>query len=79
MRDICQIISLKCLREVQLTKSQRWFRQWLGANQATSRYMNQGWFNSLTHTYNALINSIINTHLYSRVAHIYRHSCICGH
>ena len=26
---------------VQLTKSQHWFRQWLGAEQATSHYMNQ--------------------------------------
>ena len=28
---------------VQLTKFQHWFRQWLGADQATSHYMNQWW------------------------------------
>ena len=34
---------------VQLTISQRWFRWWLGADQATSHYLNQCWPSSLTH------------------------------
>ena len=34
---------------VQLTKSQHWFRKWLGADQATSHYLNQWWPTSLTH------------------------------
>ena len=29
--------------EVQLTIFQHWFRQWLGADQATSHYLNQWW------------------------------------
>ena len=29
---------------VQLTIFQHWFRQWFGARQATSQYLNQGWF-----------------------------------
>ena len=29
--------------EVQMTISQHWFRQWLGAEQATSHYLNQCW------------------------------------
>ena len=28
---------------VQLTKFQQWFRKWLGADQATSHYMDQWW------------------------------------
>ena len=34
---------------VQLTINQHWFRQWLGAKLATSNYLNQCWFSSLTH------------------------------
>ena len=34
---------------VQLTISQHWFRKWLGAEQATSHYLNQCWPSSLTH------------------------------
>ena len=34
---------------VQLTISQHWFRWWLGAEQATSHYLNQWWPSSLTH------------------------------
>ena len=33
----------------QLTVSQHWFRLWLGAEQATSHYLNQRWPISLTH------------------------------
>ena len=33
---------------VQLTTNQHWFRQWLGAEQATSHYLNQCWRDSLT-------------------------------
>ena len=36
-------------QRVRLTKSQHWFRQWLGADQATSHYLNQCWSSSLTH------------------------------
>ena len=34
---------------VQLTITQHWFRQWLGAEYATSHYLNQWWPHSLTH------------------------------
>ena len=34
---------------VQLTIFQHWFRQWLGADQATNHYLNQWWSRSLTH------------------------------
>ena len=34
---------------VQLTISQHWFRHWLGAEQATSHYLNGWWPCSLTH------------------------------
>ena len=30
--------------KLQLTTFQHWFRQWLGADQATSHYMKQWWF-----------------------------------
>ena len=33
----------------QLTISQHWFRQWLGAEQATSHYLNQWWPSLLTY------------------------------
>ena len=33
----------------QLTIFQHWFRQWLGAGQVTSHYLNQCWPNLLTH------------------------------
>ena len=35
---------------VQLTICQHWFMKWLGAEQATSNYLNQSWPSSLTHT-----------------------------
>ena len=35
----------------QLTIYHHWFRYWLGAVQATSHYLNQGWPSSLTHIY----------------------------
>ena len=34
---------------VQLIVGQYWFRWWLGAEQATSHYLNQHWPSSLTH------------------------------
>ena len=34
---------------VQLAITQHWFRQWLGAEQVTSHYLNQCWPDSLTH------------------------------
>ena len=34
---------------VRLTKSKLWFRKWLGAEQATSHYLNQCWSCALTH------------------------------
>ena len=34
---------------VELTLCQHWFRWWLGAEQATSHYLNQCWHNLLTH------------------------------
>ena len=34
---------------VQLTISQRWFRYWLGATEATSHYLNQWWHILLMH------------------------------
>ena len=36
-------ISLKFLPKVQSTIFQHWIRQWLGADQATSHYLNQWW------------------------------------
>ena len=36
--------------KVQLTIFQHWFRYWLGAEQATSHYLNQWWPSSTTHT-----------------------------
>ena len=30
--------------KARLTKFQHWFRKWLGADQATSHYLNQWWF-----------------------------------
>ena len=35
---------------VQLTISEHWFREWLGAEQVTSHYLNQCWSSSPTHT-----------------------------
>ena len=35
--------------KVQITIFQHWFRYWLGANQATSHYLNQCWHSSLMH------------------------------
>ena len=36
---------------VQFKVTQRWFRQWFGAEKATSHYyLNKCWFDSLTHT-----------------------------
>ena len=35
--------------KVQLTIFQHWFRRWLGAEQATSHYLNQWWPSSTTH------------------------------
>ena len=35
--------------KVQFTIFQHWFRQWLGAEQATSHYLNQWWPSSMTH------------------------------
>ena len=37
-------ISLKFVPRVQLTIFQHWFREWLGADQATSHYLNQSWY-----------------------------------
>ena len=37
--------------KVQLTIFQHWFRWWLGAEQATSHYLNQWWPNSTTHIF----------------------------
>ena len=34
---------------IQLIIFHDWFRQWLGADQATSHYLNQWWFRLLTH------------------------------
>ena len=34
---------------VQLTIFQHWFRWWLGADKATSHYLNQRWYSLLTH------------------------------
>ena len=36
---------------VQLTISQHWFRYWLGADQATSHYLDQWWPSLLTHIF----------------------------
>ena len=36
-------ISLKFVPKVKLTIFQHWFRWWLGTDQATSHYLNQGW------------------------------------
>ena len=41
--------SLTFVPKVQLTKSQCWFRQWLGTKQVTSHYLNQCWPSSLMH------------------------------
>ena len=38
------------LLRLQLTISQHWFRYWLGAEEATSHYLNQCWPCLLTHT-----------------------------
>ena len=35
--------------KVQLKRFQHWFRKWLGAEQATSHYLNQWWLSSMTH------------------------------
>ena len=35
--------SLTCVRKGPLTMIQHWFRKWLGADQATSHYLNQWW------------------------------------
>ena len=35
---------------VQLTIFQLWFREWLGASQETSHYLNQWWLSLMTHT-----------------------------
>ena len=41
-------------RRVQLTKSQHWFRYWLGPEQTTSHCLNQCWPRLITHIYAAL-------------------------
>ena len=38
-------------RMAQRTINQHWFRYWLGADQATRRYLNQCWTSSLTHIF----------------------------
>ena len=45
---------------VQLTISEPWFRQWLGAEQATSHYLNQWWPSLLTHICVARLNELIS-------------------
>ena len=35
---------------VQLTRTKRWYRKWLGAEKGTSHYPNQCWLDSLPHT-----------------------------
>ena len=42
-------IALKFFPWVQLTMNQHWFRQWLGAEHATSHYLNQCWPSLLTY------------------------------
>ena len=37
--------------KIQLTKSQHWFRYWLGAEQASSHYLNQWWPRLVMHIY----------------------------
>ena len=39
---------------VQLTRSKHRFRSWLGTNQVTSHYLNQGWPRLLTHVFASL-------------------------
>ena len=43
---------------IQFTISKHRFRQWLGADQATSHYLNQWWFISQTYTVETLYNTI---------------------
>ena len=45
---ILNTIGQKLFPMVQLTIIQHWFRQWLGANKATSNYLNQLWLRLLT-------------------------------
>ena len=42
-------ISPKLFLRCQLTISQHWFREWLGAEQATNHYLNQCWLSLLMH------------------------------
>ena len=44
----------------QLTICQHWFRKWLGADQATSRYLNQGWLDYRRIYASLGLNELIN-------------------
>ena len=60
---------------VQLTIFQHWFRQWLGAVQATSHYLNQWWL-VYRRIYASLgLNELINVFIYAwQRMQIYKHS-----
>ena len=49
---------------VQLTIFQHWFRRWLGANQATSHYLNQWWLD-----YRRIYASLGLNELYNHFSH----------
>ena len=44
---------------VQLTIFQHWFRKWLGANQATSHYLNQCWLKHICGSRGRWVNYIL--------------------
>ena len=63
---------------VQLTISQHWFRLWLGADQATSHYLNQWWLDYRRIYASLNLNELkchflINIEYYSSIAYIHRH------
>ena len=43
MNEFCLWFHWSLFLRFELTIFQHWFRKWLGASQATSRYLNQGW------------------------------------
>ena len=70
-------ISLKFVPKGQLTISQHWFRQCLGAKQATSNYLNQCWPSSLTHIWGTRGRWVNNQRLFPW--HHYHHIIVSSH
>ena len=66
MNEFCLGFHWIMFLRFELTIFQHWFRQWLGADQATSHYLNQGWLVYLRRYASLGLNGLI-THLVLRL------------